>query len=601
MSRFSLLIVAVSLCAISAGAQFPGRYTDDKNYAVYFEQTKFGLTVRPVMWSATQLLRQEGRDKFVVVDRTSRGAEFRRDKTGKVVGVSIMGMEGEGLVLRRADSPSLPVELLLDGHTREAAAAYAARDDLTTALGVAEQVLKRLPTKTGFVVSFLDQLAPKFIGSAKFHTLLGYALVQAGDRQKALASFRKAYELDPKNEVTISALARLGAFPGKNVEKGWKLPFTLSSVFAPPTATEIALVEKDWSTRELGVRGVQTEVRSMVTIAEHSYFVRILSHIVLGKRHYGVILIPKTAPPGPLPVVIEAKGVSPTYFPLDLENLSAPRMLGELADRFVYVIPAYRGEVLNFDGKTYTSEGDRTDALDGATDDAIALLNVALVTTPGIDPKRICAFGRSRGGTVAMLTGIRDKRISCVVNWSGPTDWFYLMGTEGWTEQELWGEALRTRATPVQTGGQNVERFLKRAIDGNATLADVRHRMIASSPLYFAKRLPLSQHHYGMEDPFVPVRNGRKLEAELKGREKSTFYFYPDQGHDTDRLLAPEYSREFIARALDVDSGVEQAAGRRRQRSPRAQGTRSLRQRNGSSPRPVRASRRRERDTGTFR
>lgn len=41
-----------------------------------------------------------------------------------------------------------------------------------------------------------------------------------------------------------------------------------------------------------------------------------------------------------------------------------------------------------------------------------------------------------------MLTGIRDRCIDCVVNWSGPTDWFYAMGTEGWTEQELWSEAV---------------------------------------------------------------------------------------------------------------------------------------------------------------
>lgn len=605
MSRISLVLIAISLCALSVCAQqqYAGRYTDDKNYAVYFEQTRFGLTVRPVMWTATQLLRQEGRDEFVVVDRKSRGAEFRRDKNRQVVGVTIHGMDGEGLTLRRADGPPLPVELFLEGRTREAAAAYLVRNDAATALNAAEQVLNRLPTKTGLVISFLDQLAPRFETDAKFHTLRGYAFVQAGERQKALASFLKAYLLDPKSESTISALARLDALPVKSPDKAWKIPFRLSAVFERPTAAEIAAVEKDWASRELGVRGVQTEVRSVATIADHGFFVRVLSHIVLGKRHYGVILIPKNAPPGPLPVIIEAKGVSPTYFPLDLQNLSAPPTLGELADRFVYVIPTYRGEVLNFEGKTYTSEGDRTDALDGATDDAIALLNVALVTTPQIDATRICAFGRSRGGTVAMLTGIRDKRVRCVVNWSGPTDWFYLMGTEGWTEQELWSEALRTRATPLQTGGQNVERFLKRAIDGDATLAQVRHRMIASSPLYFAQRLPLSQHHYGLEDTSVPVRNGRQLEARLKDRAvpKSVFYFYPDQGHDTDRLLAPEYSRQFIEQFVDSKPEIAQPASPPRQTSRRVLKTGSSRALRESSRRPDPAYRRRGKNTGSVR
>ena len=217
-------------------------------------------------------------------------------------------------------------------------------------------------------------------------------------------------------------------------------------------------------------------------------------------------------------------------------------MMGEFGSRFIYVIPTYRGEKLEFDGKTFISEGDRTDALDGATDDTIAFLSVALQVFPEADHDRICVLGRSCGGTVALLTGIRDKRVDCVVNWSGPTDWFQLMDTEGWTEEEMWADALRTRATPTEPGGQNVERFLSKAIAGKADLAGVRHNMIASSPLYFAAKLPLSQHHYGLEDPFVPTINGYRLGEELRKHRippsRYKFFFYPNQGHDTDRLEA---------------------------------------------------------------
>jgi len=129
-------------------------------------------------------------------------------------------------------------------------------------------------------------------------------------------------------------------------------------------------------------------------------------------------------------------------------------MMGSMRDRFIYVVPSFRGEVLNFDGKTFKSEGDRRDALDGATDDSSRFLNVALQTAPEANGKRICAFGQSRGGTVALLLGIRDKRIDCVVDWSGPTDWLYLMGTGGWTEEELWAEGIRTHAGVQETGGQ---------------------------------------------------------------------------------------------------------------------------------------------------
>lgn len=560
-------LIAVLILSVSTQAQYAGRYTDGKGYAVYFEQTKYGLTIRPVMWTATQVLKQTEKDKFVVVDRTSRGADFRRDDKGRVVGVAVRGMDGEGLQLQRSDAPLLPVEMLLSGHPREAAEGYVRGRDTAKALDVAEQVIKRLPTKTHDAIIFLNALAPHFLSNARFHSLLGYSLVQAGDRASALKSFRRAYELDSQNEETVSALARLNELPSaKHNGSGWTIPFSLASVFAAPTPAEIAAVEKDWSSRDLEPRGIKEESRSSVVIADHHFDVRIVSHLVLGKRHYGVILTPPNATGRRLPVIIEAKGVSPTYFPLDLANLSAPRMMDDISDEFIYVVPTYRGEVLNFNGATYTSEGDRTDALDGATDDTIALLNVALRTTPEIDPEHICAFGRSRGGTVAMLTGIRDRRIDCVVNWSGPTDWFYLMGTNGWTEEELWGEALRTRATSLQTGGQNVERFLKRAIDGEATLAQVRHRLIASSPLYFAARLPSSQHHYGEEDTSVPIRNGVELAKRLASahslkviratpslRDLGSGYrafFYPGQGHDTDRIMAPIYSREFIRRVL---------------------------------------------------
>jgi hypothetical protein len=147
------------------------------------------------------------------------------------------------------------------------------------------------------------------------------------------------------------------------------------------------------------------------------------------------------------------------------------------------------------------------------------------------------------------------------------------MGTEGWTQQEIFAEGLRTRAKPDETGGQLVEHFLLKAVRGDEELPAVRLRMLAGSPLYFANRLPRVQMHYGMEDTSVPVRNGLRLAEKLKfsprkvsqaypdgqlssairksgavfmQRGKSEAFFYPGQGHDTDRLLAPRLSRKFL-------------------------------------------------------
>ena len=46
-----------------------------------------------------QLLEPVAKDKFEVEDRRSRGAEFTRDAAGRVNGVMIKGMDGEGLTL----------------------------------------------------------------------------------------------------------------------------------------------------------------------------------------------------------------------------------------------------------------------------------------------------------------------------------------------------------------------------------------------------------------------------------------------------------------------------------------------------------------------
>jgi hypothetical protein len=537
-------------------AEFTGRYSDGENYAVYFEATKYGLTIRPVLWTATQLLRPTGKSSFEVVDRTSRGAEFFRDASGKVRGVKIRGMEGEGLELTKYERPLLPVELLLSGNTNEAADLFRSRGKpgLHEALETAENVYRRLPTKRRYVVALLTAMRPDFAQNAKFFALFGNAQVAANDRANARQNFKRSYTLDQTNEDSISGLARLNALPTDyhSSKPPWPLPFSLSDVFARPTAAEINAVRADWATRDLRPDGIREEARGELNIDGWTANVRIYSYLVHGFRNYGAVIVPKNASPGCCPVIIDAKGVSPTYFPLDLDRIESVRMMDDLKDRFIYVVPSFRGEILNFAGRTYTSEGDRRDALDGATDDTLAFLNVALQMTPEADAKRMCAFGHSRGGTVAMLAGIRDKRIKCVVNVAGPVDWFYAMGTDGWTEQELWQEGVRIHATPLEAGGQDLERFMGRAIEGKADLAAVRHNMIASSPLYFARLLPPGKHYYGIEDVSVPVMNAEQLRAALPPANRSAVVMYPGQGHDTDRIEEPRSAKTYIVKALGV-------------------------------------------------
>ena len=569
-TAFLCLLLFVSSLSTQAQSsnysEYLGRYTDGLDYVVYFERTPYGLTIRPALWTATQLLRKETKDDFVVVDRTERRATFQRDSRGVVTGVTIKGMEGEGLRLVRTSKSKLPIELLLAGSGRLAGRTYLAQvaSDPRRMLDAAARVLNRFPTKSKSVIDLLVTARSRFADNSRLHTLLGFAFVAAGDRSSAIDSFRRAYAIDPTNKESESALARLEALPGeKTKDSSWKLPFPLEAVFKLPTTEEIKAVEHDWALRDLKVSSVEDVATGRIKFDDDEFDVQIISHSVHGKKHYGAILTPTDVAYSTYPVIVEAKGVSWNYFTLNLQRLDAPNFMSRDRRRFIYVVPSFRGEVMRFNGVDYRSEGDRTDAWDGATDDAIAFLSVALQKTPTADASRICVFGRSRGGTVALLMGGRDARVRCVVQWSGPTDWFELMGTDGWTQPELFSEGLRTRAKPDETGGQLVEHFLSKAVAGEEKLEATRHRMIAASPLYFASRLPRLQMHYGVEDTSVPVRNGLVFANRLNlpvssrlGVEQSIksiraeAFFYPRQGHDTDRLLAPRRSAMFLRKLL---------------------------------------------------
>jgi dipeptidyl aminopeptidase/acylaminoacyl peptidase len=280
--------------------------------------------------------------------------------------------------------------------------------------------------------------------------------------------------------------------------------------------------------------------------------VRIISHRVHGERHFGAIIVPANAAKNhSCAVVVEAKGVSWNYSPLDINSgLNAPAILGPSMKDCIIIAPSFRGEKMICNGREFVSDGDRTDSWDGATDDALALLNVALQSAPEADPARIYSFGRSRGGSVALLCAIRDKRIKGVVEWAGPTDWFSLMADEGWTQQELVEEGLRIHAKPNETAGQFIERFLLKAMNGTWNLQDTRLKMIAASPLYFTKSLPDVQIHHGVEDYNVPVINAHSLADSLKKNTQTAGHleaiFYKGFGHDTDVANAAKHSARFL-------------------------------------------------------
>lgn len=541
-------------------AQYEGRYELADGLVLIAKVVDGELTVRPIVWTSVQALEPTGCDSFGIKGRSDRRVSFGRNADGRIDEVTIAGFGSDG-TFKKLGEEKLPIEAILAGEPEKAAAQIIStgKKDPSNAVELGRTVLQMVPSKANDVIGFLTELSRRFPNSSIVYSALGDGFASLEDWDKAKASFRKAYEIDPENKDAARGLRLLGLLKPSAAEAatGWKLPFSLDRLFGPPTAAEIKAAEADWASRDLSPKDVRQEAAGSIDLGRTEADVRIISFLVHGQRNFGAVIVPRGEHRGPRPVILDLKGVSPDFFPLELEKLISPGMLGEAQANFVYFVPSFRGETLKFAGREYKSEGDPTDSWDGATDDSLAFLDAALSVTPQADGKRIAAFGKSRGGTLAMLAGIRDKRIKAVVSWSGPVDWFELMGDGGWPEKATISEALSKKAEPRDDGGQFIKTFLTEAIRGKRTLAQVRRHMLQSSPLYFASQLPATEAFYGVEDRMVPVRNGRALERVLRGlrstnRERRV-YFEQAAGHDLNPKDAIPESKRFLMTTLLSD------------------------------------------------
>lgn len=542
--------------SVAACTSYEGRYAMPDVSVLLISKRDGGLTARPIFWRSVQELESDGTDSFVVPDRRSRKLIFERDARGCVTAVKLTGFgDGDGTFPRLG--PELTAaELLMNGQPRAAALKLAGQHpkDEKPFTSLARSVVENFASHSLAAVAFVQTALQFFPRSAVLHATLGDAYISAGQRGPAKESYIRAYNLDHGNSWALRALERLNASPLPAKTGGWTVPFPLDRLFAPPTPVEIKQVWANWAKRDLKPTEVKEVAHGKVTVGTLTAQVRVLAYRIHGQLNYGAILVPDGLPAGPAPVIMDLKGVSPDFFPLDLEHLSSPWMLGDDNRRFIYFIPSFRGERLIFNGQTFQSEGDPTDSWDGAADDSLAFLTAALVATPQADASRIVSFGKSRGGALALLTGLRDPRIARVVAWSAPVDFFQAMGAHGWSPREVAGDALRYRAEPKEDGGQFVATFLAQAIAGKRGLEEVRMHMIASSALYFADHLPRTQIHQGVEDEMVGVANGRSLSAAFRRLRRSPATFqvilHPGAGHDLYKPVAWQRSREFIMARL---------------------------------------------------
>ena len=544
-------------------SEYIGRYALKTDLVFEVKEESGLLTLLPSFWGSTQILDSIDKDTYESLLHPRMKFEFKRDSTGKINSLISTGYNPiAGTAHKLHHDEYKAVEFLLKGKLNKSLAKLNDPNEKLSeerVVNLGFNLIRFRRSKAQIAFDFVSEFISKYPNSVDLYQIKGLASLLLNDRENAILAFQEAFQIDSTNSMNISALRLLNAQNQSPIpENAWKLPYSIDDLFKEPIQNEIEDVRNDWKNRDLSTKKYKLEKEQQIEFDGHLYNLQILSHEVHGKKHFGAVLIPKGAKLRSSPIVLELHGVDSRYSPFNLEKAKMLKILKENRLKTIIAIPSFRGNSLTIGDQKYTSEGSPKDAWDGAADDAIAFLNVIIDQVPESDPTRISVFGKSRGGTVAMLVGVRDSRIGSVINWAGPSGWFSKMGTFGWSLQEQVQWALWERWPPGRgwgIGSQFIDWFLLESINSEkSNLRTVRHNILSSSPIYFLESLPSAQMHYGVEDGSVPILNAEALQNALNSQNRSNnkfkIYKHENTRHDQPYPKAYQLTHEFLLNNL---------------------------------------------------
>ena len=318
----------------------------------------------------------------------------------------------------------------------------------------------------------------------------------------------------------------------------------ISPLFAPPSASELAAVQAQWAKRDISAQGWKIEKQGQWNGSRFW----VISHLVEGKRHYGLVRFPGKYQAGKKFAVVIYNHAGNNGATIDTIRVLETQLLPSncLAEHAFLLMPSFRGEPLQAaDFGTYQSEGQKS-ILDGDVDDALAMLNSVLQNIPEADEENIKAWGVSRGGGVSLLMSIRDKRIKAVVDDSAESD--LLLSSI----QEQIQRSVDYNIQPINPVHIKVMEIVQAYLLGEISLATARMELIQSSVVYFADQLPSLQIHHGAKDIIIPVEHSQRLYQALQALERpeniaQELYIYPQGDHN---MLSLVGSGERIERFL---------------------------------------------------
>ncbi|WP_338449182.1 prolyl oligopeptidase family serine peptidase [Niallia oryzisoli] len=184
------------------------------------------------------------------------------------------------------------------------------------------------------------------------------------------------------------------------------------------------------------------------------------------------------------------------------------RIIQFASEGFIVFAPFYRGNQGGEGNEDFAGE-DREDAFA-----AFQLL------TQHRRVRKVHIFGFSRGGVMALLTGIRYPEAASIVTWGGVSDMSLTYGER-----------------------KDLRRMMKRVIGG--TPAKVPERYQSRTPLYELERLePPVLIIHGRRDRNVSVEHAYRLENRLKALNKSVECWYFEQ---YTHYFPPAVNRQIVA------------------------------------------------------
>jgi hypothetical protein len=304
---------------------------------------------------------------------------------------------------------------------------------------------------------------------------------------------------------------------------------SISELCAPPSAEEITSIVDEWKARDFTPREVRTVFAQRYPNGDS---LKVFSHLIHGKLHYGLIRIPTGINVKKAPILLVLNGGGADVDVVDANDVHrvVSGVCRDVLDRYVLLAPAFRGDIIRGDGFCFRSEGYTGDVWAGAAEDAAYFLQVVKASYAREENALVLAIGISRGATVGLILGALTNKVDRIISISTHTDFL--------NEDVLYNERV----------GYD---FPKVFFTPRTSPDSIRRRMLTSSPRYFAEYLPPFEIHQGTDDQLTTVQHTQRLEERLKAlhRSDSTFriYYYQGKGHgyDDDALVCKTL-RDFV-------------------------------------------------------